>query len=146
MLLLILNDLQLYNGHDVTWGNVPNMVQAHKLIRQSGYPNFLKMRIPVNTQLNIPKWRSYLHDYWDQQLVDLLEFGFPLDFNRMCPLVSTEQNHKSATEFSQHIDAYIQEELKYGALYGPFVEKPFPCHISPFLTRLKQNSDNKSHC
>ena len=28
-------------------------------------------------------------------------------------------------------------------MYGPFHEQPFPCHISPFPTRRKPNSDNR---
>ena len=27
-------------------------------------------------------------DYWDQQLLELIEFGFPLGFNRNCKLTS----------------------------------------------------------
>ena len=47
------DDLTLYTEQDVVSGNVPDMGQAHSLVRQSGYPNFLCMRIPVHTQLNI---------------------------------------------------------------------------------------------
>ena len=49
----------------------------------------------------------------------------------------------SAIDYHDHVSKYIEEELKYGAMYGPFVTKPFDCHISPFLTRHKPNSDNR---
>ena len=36
---------------------------------------------------------------------------------------------------------YIQEELKHGAIMGPFDSPPISCHISPFMTRPKADSD-----
>ena len=135
------NDLLVYTGKEVGWGNVPNIVEAHALIRRSGLPNFL--HIPVHSQLNIPMWKQYLHTYWDQQLVDLLQYGFPLDFDRSRQLQVTKINHKSAIDYQDHGSTYIEEELKYGAIYGPFDKKPFSCHVSPFLTRHKPNSDNR---
>ena len=59
--------------------------------------------------------------------------------------VQNEINYKSAIEYHDHVSKYIDEELKFGAMYSPFVTKPFDCHISPFLTRHKSNSD-KGYC
>ena len=112
----------------------------HKLVRASGCPNFWGLQIPVQLDLNIPAWRSYLKNYWDQQLVDLLEFRFPLVFNRDSDLVSTEENHASATQVSEHVDEYIQEELSHNAMLGPCDKKPVALHVSPFMTREKQDS------
>ena len=137
------NDLMVYNGHDIVWGNVPDIIAAHSMIRQSNVPNFMGCRIPLKTQLNIEAWQKYLDSYWDEQLIDLLKFGYPLDFDRNRNLTSTLQNHKSAIEFKDHVDAYIQKELEYEAILGPFQYPPFPCHVSPFLTRHKPNSDNR---
>ena len=52
-----------------------------------------------------------LSDYYDQQLLNLRQFGFPLDFDRSTILGVTENNHTSALNFSIHIDNYISEEL-----------------------------------
>ena len=41
------------------------------------------------------------------------------------------------------IDCYLLEELKYGAIYGRFKDLPFPVHISPLMTRPKQNSQKR---
>ena len=41
------------------------------------------------SNLNIDKWKFHLKDYWDKQLLDLLEFGFPLDFDKNTVLTST---------------------------------------------------------
>ena len=42
--------------------------------------------------------------------MDLLRFGFPLDFNRLSPLQWEGQNHKSAIEHPRDIEAYLAEE------------------------------------
>ena len=92
--------LSPYSIAVVHWGQVRwdctfTDIEAHKLIKESSKPNFLGCRIPVDSQLNISNWRSYLSNYWDAQLPDLLEFGFPLDFSRKSTIISTEQNHAS---------------------------------------------------
>ena len=84
-----------------------------------------------------------MSECWDQQLPELIEYGFPLDLNRQSKLVSSEVNHSSAIEHAEHIEQYISEELQYGALYGPFQETPIPVHISPRMTRAKQNLDKR---
>ena len=77
-----LNDLMVYTGQEIVWGHLPDMVEAHAKIRKSALPNFMKLRIPVTTQLKVSAWKHYLQEYWDKQLIDLIEFGFPLDFDQ----------------------------------------------------------------
>ena len=121
-----------------------SLIDAHYVIRQTGKPNFWGARIPVTSQLNVDKWEELLQGYWNQQLLQLLRFGFPLDFNRSCPLQSEKGNHTSATQFPLDVDAYIEEECGHGALLGPFKENPIAnCHTSPFMTRNKPNSDRR---
>ena len=104
----------------------------------------MKARIPVSSQLNVNVWKNELKDYWDQQLLQLIEFGFPLDFNRNCVLRHEEGNHSSATEFPRDVDAYIEEECKFNTILGPFESNPIPgAHISPFMTRHKPNSERR---
>ena len=135
-----LTDLKIYTGPPVKWDIVPHIIQAHNLVRQSGVPNSLKCCIPVETNLNANIWRTYLKDYRDQQLPDLLQFGFPLDFHRDSIITSSHANHTSANQFQTDVQVYINEELVHGAMYGPYNDPPFPVHISPLMTREKQNS------
>ena len=86
---------------------MPDVFHAHLLIREAGLPNYLGCHIPVQGQLNAWKWQSYLSDYWDQQLTDLITYGFPLDFNGGCDLSSACENHKSAIDFPEQIEDYI---------------------------------------
>ena len=135
--------MQLYTGKSVKHTTTFTDLQAHKLIKASGKPNFLGCRIPVQSNLNIASWRSHLSEYWDAQLLDLLEFGFPLDFQRDSILISTEKNHTSALQNLHHVQAYIEEELSFKAMLGPFDHKPIPLHVSPLMVRDKQDSSKK---
>ena len=135
--------LNLYKGPSVKWTEIPSILQAHDLVKNSGTHNYLKCRIPVNSHLNINRWQHHLKDYWDQQIVDLLHYGFPLDFDRRCLLVSTYDNHTSAINDIEHVRHYVEEELQYEAIIGPFDTVPCPLHTSPLMTRAKQDSDRK---
>ena len=113
-----LTPMLLYQGSHKAWQEVPGILQAHRMIRDSGH-------------------------YFDKQLCDLIEFGFPLDFDRSRHLESTLVNHASARNFSDHIDKYLQEELEFEAILGPFDHPPIQMHISPFMTMEKSGSDSR---
>ena len=116
----------------------------HALVRATNKHNYMEARLPVKSQLNISEWKSRLTNYWDQQLLQLLEFGFPLDFNRNCPLRCEGTNHSSAIEHPSDVDAYIKEETEFNAILGPFQQNPIEGgHCSPFMTRHKPNSDRR---
>ena len=132
-----LTPLQLYNGDSVRWDSTPYIIHAHHIIKDSGLPIFLGARIPVKSQLKPCRWRYHLKQYWGKQLPDLIQFGFPLDFDRRQLLCSTDKNHTSALENQQHVAHYISEELSYGALYGPPIQIPFAAHMSPLMVRDK---------
>ena len=70
-----------------------SVFDIHALIRATGKHNYMSARIPVKSQLNVSVWKEELSTFWDQQLLQLLVFGFPLDFNRQCPLRFEGENH-----------------------------------------------------
>ena len=72
---------------------------------------------------------------------NIVEYGFPLDFDKTRKLESTLQNHASARNYPTHVDKYLQEELSHNAILGPLDHKPFDLHISPLMTRDKSSSD-----
>ena len=77
-----------------------------------------------------------LSGYWDKQLIHLIRFGFPIDFNRSCPLTHEDKNHSSAVDYPEDIKAYLNEEIQHGTIIGPYQNSPIPnCHFSPFMTR-----------
>ena len=135
--------LKIYTGDSIHWDTIPDLIKAHKSIRQSGLPNFLKCRIPVQSGLNINALRSHLQGYWDSQICDLLQYGFHLDFDRSLKLFSSEVNHTLALTSFESVQEYLTEELQFQATLGPFHNKPIPLHVSPLMVRNKQNSSNK---
>ena len=70
-------------------------------------PNYLKARVPVPSTLNINAWRSMLADYPDVQLVDHLEFGWPLDYSSIKPPTPTFRNHANATDLAEHVTPFM---------------------------------------
>ena len=132
------------NVDDPALETVTDPFILHKLIKDSRRPNYLGCRIPVNSQFNLQAWTDMLVGYWDVQLPELLNFGFPLDYNRTYTLSSDKRNHSSAVQYPGHVDAYLREETGFGAILGPFTENPIDnCHYSPFLTREKSGSDKR---
>ena len=116
----------------------------HKIIKASGKHNFKNCQINAKSQLNPDVWDSLLQGYWDAQLPFLIRFGFPLDFDRMPPLESHSDNHTSAKNYPQDVETYLQEEIQYNAILGPFDNPPLDdLHTSPFMTREKSNSTNR---
>ena len=84
------------------------------------YSICLVERIPVKSSLNITAWRTHLSIYFDKQLVDLLQFGLPLDFDRILKFICTFVNYASAKQYQSHTDEYLKEGLIHGATLGPF--------------------------
>ena len=83
-------------------------------------------------------------NYWYSQLVLLLRYGFPLDFDYNSPLKSVQENHSPATDHTQDVHAYLSEEKEFGAILGPFEESPIDnLHVSPFLTRDKPGGSHR---
>ena len=110
------------------------MIQAQKIVKSSGLANFLSRHIPIRGTLKAEVWRSC----WDQQLADLIQYGFPLDLNRDQPLQATMEKHASAISYTADVEEYLSTELSHKAIIGPFAEPPFPIHTSPLMTRPKQ--------
>ena len=122
---------------------VDDPIAQHLQIKPTGIPNFLGERIPIKSQLNFLEWKKLFADYWDQQLLHLVEFGFPLDFNRNSVLRHDFKNHSSVVDFLSDVQAYLDEEINHGAIMGQYNVNPIPnSHVSPFMTREKPNAPN----
>ena len=99
--------------------------------------NYLGACVPVPSEMYIHIWESLLEGYWDKQLLECLKFGFPLGFNRTCPLKHDKENHKSAVEFPEHVSKYIEEQKKNWGDYRPI------CKISHQKSSLLPIHDTK---
>ena len=81
-----LTDPILPKNRNVSSIRITDPIDLHNHVTKSTNPNFMGLRIPIPSQLNIEVWKQELGAYWDQQLLEFLQFGFPLGFNFACEL------------------------------------------------------------
>jgi hypothetical protein len=98
--------LQVFEGSSGgVIANVNKLLSLGAILRASGSLNFQQILRSLNTHVNIGKLRqlSIENNYYDKQIVDLLEFGFPLDMEMQYFTPTNEiENHPSATAFIEH--------------------------------------------
>ena len=121
-----------------------DLLQIHDKVKRMGTYNFLEAKIQIKSQLNVEALKAYLVGYWDKQLIQLIQYGFPLSFDKNTELISSNINHSSATNCPEDIAVYLKEERTFGAILGPFTKPPVPnLHVSPFLTREKPGANSR---
>ena len=113
---------------------------VYEAVKATGMPNLMGAMIPLSSVLNIPEWEARLLGV-DDQLLDMIKYGFPMGY--IGPISPTQyiDNHPSAIQFSQHVNDFIQKEIELGGVVGPMDKQPFRqwCHVSPLMTRPKND-------
>ena len=107
--------------------------------------NFKGARISLmHTSLNIPVWRQYLADYFRKDLVEYLEFGFPIGVDPEGHTEPCLKNHSSSYMFFSYLDKFCIKEIINGGLSGPFSSVPFETfQLSPMMTAPKKPSGRR---
>ena len=114
-----------------------------RVMEKEGY-NYKGARQRVPSGLNIQAWRERLRFYQDRNLVEFLEYGWPINYDRESCLCTMLSNHASALGYPEHIDFYIDTEIGNDALAGPFeATDTSGIHLSPLMTRPKKDSDHR---
>ena len=124
----------------------PKTRLVYQAVKATGLPNCMDARIPVDTGINVPAWRALMDgSEAERELVDFIEFGFPLGYHG--PVVHTPDvtNHTSALQFPAQVEQFIAQELEQGALIGPYHSPLFKQwhHTSPIMTRPKSEIDKR---
>lgn len=121
----------------------PEFCAMYECIKEHGMPNFLGAKIPVKSDLVIPKWEEHLKSYHDKDLVLFLKYGWPVGYHSDNPPSSVKENHPSAKNHLKHVNSFVQKEIQHKAILGPFKELPFApwCRLSPLMTRPKKELD-----
>ena len=109
-------------------------------------PNYLGARIRLqHVGLNVDRWRYHLMGYEHVEIVQHLEYGFPLGLNELPELRSCSRNHGSSYSFYPHVDKFVAEELEFGGLAGPFEKVPWwDTVLSPLMTAPKKPSSRRT--
>ena len=84
---------------------VREVMNAHDIIVRSHMHNYLGPRIPVPTELNIPQWRCRLQNYNDNEVVDFLQFGWPIGIEGTPTPYGTPKNHSGANWIRTRLDS-----------------------------------------
>ena len=123
-------------------------VALHSLVSAGGEnylpmtPNYMGARIPLrHTKLNIQSWRRLLKGYDYAELLQFLEYGFPLGLTSdPAPiLMSALSNHSSSYQHYTYLDKFFATGLEKRELTGPFKSPPFESlHVSPLMTAPKK--------
>ena len=103
-------------------------------------PNYLGARVSIpHAKLRINRWRYHLIGYEHAELVQFLQFGFPLGLDSSPELRSCERNHGSSYMWYGHVDKFICTEISEGGITGPFEKAPWwDIVVSPLMTAHKK--------
>jgi hypothetical protein len=90
-------------------------------------------------------FRALGKGFHDQQIFDLIQYGFPLDLDKPNFIPnSVVSNHGSALQFLIEVDNYLMEEISLGSILGPFEDSRFPdLHCSPLMTPPKDGNKRR---
>ena len=125
-----------------------NFIALHEIVSAPGpnYPqgtyNFKGAQISLtHTKLNIPAWKHHLADYHLKDLVQYLEYGFPIGVDPDGHTEPCLKNHSSSYMFYTYLDKFCLKEILKGGLTGPFANVPFANYqLSPMMTAHKKPS------
>ena len=148
---LVTDNIELNTFHEQTFqfmvsvaeqqSFIHDILLAHK-VTDSGVPNRFGCRIQVQSTWNLDLLDSLLIDYHDRDVVEWLKYGFSVSRDDGAPLKPADKNHAGALAYPQHIQSYLETEIKLGATMGPFRIPPFIHRIgvSPLSSREKRNT------
>ena len=109
-------------------------------------PNFLGARVKLkHVRLKICRWRYHLRGYEHVDIVQHLEFGFPLGLQELPDLCSSQRNHGSAYNFFPHVDKFVVDEVVKGGVTGPLEKSPWwNVMVSPMMTAPKKPDSRRT--
>ena len=116
-------------------------------VKDEGYPNVFGAKIPVKSNWDLGYPEEMLTDYHDREIVEFLRFGWPANRLPTSPAPTlNNSNHASALSHPEFISKYLEMEIKFNAVMGPFERIPFPGNrvgVSPLSTRPKRDTRDR---
>jgi hypothetical protein len=80
------------------------LLDLGEVLRQGRVCNFQQKIKSLDTHINVDRLRDLTEHYYDKQVINLIEFGFPLDMDKTNFILSNlVENHPSATSVSKNI-------------------------------------------
>ena len=109
-------------------------------------PNYIGARVPlIHTSFKLDVWRKHLIGYKSPELVQFLEFGFPLGLEENPSLSPSLRNHGSSYQYFPWLDKFFADGLVRGGVTGPCGAVPFDLvMVSPLMTAPKKPSSRRA--
>ena len=89
------------------------MIHVHEMVKKSGVPNYVGLKMPVFSGINCDFLDQELYDYEDRIISLLMRYGAPI--SHMSGIVDSSEthhrNHSGARLFPDDIDQYIVKEV-----------------------------------
>ena len=108
-------------------------------------PNMDGLRIPLqNPSFPVDVWKWALESYFDgEQIVESFLFGWDVSFISKPAPKDAKWNLQGASLHEKDVQTYVDQELAFGSLVGPFDESdlPFSTFCSPLNTVRKKGSE-----
>ena len=139
----ILDFVDHNNMNENQIGNCKFWLNAYHRVKRTAVPNCKGARIQVNRNWNLDLMDEWLEGYHDRKVIDFLRYGWPLNATNTEVNTTVPPNQKGVQLHEIKITKYIQKELGYGSIIGPFLKNPFgkDARFSPLDTRPKKDSD-----
>lgn len=115
-------------------------IKLYQACKQAAAHNMLGPRLVIDTANRLNEWSQLSTGHPDDPwILDGIYYGFPLQYRGPPICQQFTGNHPSAVSYPNQISEYIEKEIEYGGLLGPFDELPFSpwCHVAPIMTRPK---------
>ena len=107
-------------------------------------PNMDGAKLPLlYPSFDADVWEASLGSYFDaREIVDAIRYGWDISFSEQPNPKDAWRNNSSAMQFPEHVWHYVEKELQFGSLVGPFKPEdlPFKFFRSPFGSVLKKLS------
>ena len=135
----------------ILWGSPTwtpgDFIEAHTKVVNSGVHNFQVCKIPIPTPIRYDRIRDALGEKItpkEHRVLELLQFGMPLDCKEEFGIKEQQRNHHSAVSFPIAIQDYFDKNLEMQAILGPFKEAPIPnLRYSPLMTVPKEETKRR---
>jgi len=124
------NDIISSAFSDSSSTSLDKVIADHQQVFLSGKHNYEEVRVPVQSSWNIDYLSRQLCDYDDQEVVRLLQYGFPVGYVGPSLPHATFRTHKGAQEFPQAVEDYLRKERALGATLGPFTSNPLIAELA----------------
>ena len=124
-----------------------DFLRAHELVSLSGMHNYENCKIPVPTAIRHDRLRAALGGKAtakELKVLNLLEYGMPINCNDKFGIRKPQKNHFSALAFKIEVGEYFAKGLKSQALLGPFKSTPIQdLRFSPLMSVPKESTKRR---